>query len=84
MIDLKNIDDVRSLQSNLRASLQTPPGQEVLKWLEGVCGWFDFHDTDSNMILIKHGRRSVLAEIKTLLDCTPEQISAIAKEQQNA
>ena len=80
MINLKNIDDVKALQSNLRASLDTPPGKEVISFLEEICGWYDFSETDPNLILIKHGKRSVLATIKTLLECNPEQIVALTKE----
>lgn len=81
MINLTNIDDVKGLQSNLRASLGTPQGKEVIKFLEEICGWYDFAEVDPNMILIKHGKRQVLATIKTLLDCTPDQIVALTKEQ---
>ena len=80
MINLSNPEDVRGLQSNLRASLGTPQGQEVMKYLEELCGWFDFQDTDPNTILIKHGKRQVLATIKTLLEHSPEQIVALTKE----
>jgi hypothetical protein len=81
MINLSNPDEVRALQSNLRASLDTLQGREVMKWLEAdICGWYDFQETDPNMILIKHGKRQVLATIKTLLKLTPEQIVALSKE----
>lgn len=79
MIDLKNIEDVRMLQSNLRASMDTPQGKEVISFLEECCGWYDFSETDPDMILIKHGKRQVLATIKTLLKLNPEQIVLIAK-----
>src|SRR3990167_417647 len=81
MIDLRNIDDVKALQSNLRASLDTPQGKEVVKWLEEICGWYDFSETDPNMILIKHGKRGVLATIKTLLKLSPEQIVALTNKE---
>ena len=81
MIDLKDIEAVRGLQSNLRASLGTPAGQEVVKFLEEICGWYDFAETEPNMILIKHGKRQVLATIKTLLEINPEQVVALTKEQ---
>ena len=81
MIDLKSRDDVAGLQSNLRASLDTPQGKEVIKFLEEICGWYDFMETDPNMILIKHGKRQVLATIKTLLKLNPDQIVALAKKE---
>lgn len=80
MIDLNNLTDVISLQSNLRASLGTPQGQEVVRFLEEICGWYDFNEIDPTMILIKHGKRQVLATIKTLLELSPEQIVALTKE----
>lgn len=80
MIDLKNIDEVKTLQSNLRASLGTSQGLEVIAWLEQLCGWYDFNDIEPNLLLIKHGKRSVLATIKTLLELTPDQIVAIANQ----
>ena len=79
MIDLTKLEDVRMLQSNLRSSLDTPQGKEVICFLEEICGWYDFSETDSNMILIKHGKRAVLATIKTLLKLNPEQIVAISQ-----
>ncbi|GEM_PF-4672748 len=81
MIYLTNIDDVRALQSNLRASLDTPQGKEVIEFLEQLCGWYDFIETDPNMILIKHGKRQVLATIKTLLKFNPDQIVALSEKE---
>lgn len=80
MINLANINDVRALQANLRATLDTTPGKEVIRFLEGICGWYDFKETDPNAILIAHGKRQVLATIKTLLELNPEQIVQVAKE----
>lgn len=81
MIDLTNLDEVRGLQSNLRATLDTPAGKEVIKFLEELCGWYDFIETDPDTILIKHGKRQVLATIKTLLKLTPEQIVAFIEKE---
>lgn len=79
-MSLQNIDDIRILQSNLRATLGTDAGKEVIKFLEEICGWYDFSETDDKMILMKHGKRQVLATLKTLLRLTPEQIVALQKE----
>jgi hypothetical protein len=84
MIDLSSLEDVKGLQANLRPLFQGAPGKEVMKFLEQVCGWYDFKDSDTNSILIKHGKRQVLATIKTLLEVSPEQIVALTKEQYNA
>ena len=82
MINLQNIEAVRMLQSNLRASLGTAQGKEVISWLEEICGWYDFSEVDPNMILIKHGKRQVLATIKTLLKLNPEQIVELTLEKE--
>lgn len=77
MIDLSNIEDVKGLQSNLRASLGTPAGEEVIKFLEEICGWYDFSETDPNRLLVQNGKRQILATIKTLLKLHPDQIVAL-------
>lgn len=81
MIDLSNIDDVKGLQANLRATLDTPAGKEVMKWLEEICGWYDFYDVEPAIIQIKQGKRSVLATIKTLLDHKAEEIVALTNKE---
>ena len=82
MIDLKDIEVVRTLKSNLRSSLETDAGKEVMKFLEGLCGWYDFYETDPNKILIAHGKRQVLATLKTLIDSTSDQIVALTRERE--
>ena len=47
-----------------------------MAYLEEICGWYDFSDVDPNIVMIKHGKRQVLATIKTLLELSPEQIVA--------
>lgn len=81
MTDLTKIEAVTALKQNLRATLETDAGAEVIKFMEEVCGWYDFRDTDPNTILINHGKRQVLATIKTLMRLSPEQIVAMTKEQ---
>ena len=79
MIDLKDLKEVKSLQSNMRVVFGSEHGKEVMKFLEQLCGWFDFSQTDPNLILIQHGKRQVLATIKTLLDVNSEQIVALTQ-----
>lgn len=81
MINLGRVDEVRALQANLRASLGTPQGKEVVKFLEELCGWYDFSAQDETQILIQHGKRQVLATIKTLLDVPAEQVVAITQKE---
>ena len=80
MRDLTDIEYVKGLKGNLRAVFETDAGGEVIKFLEQLCGWYDFKEREPNAILIAHGKRQMLATIKTLLELTPEQIVAIAKE----
>ena len=77
---LTDINYVKGLQSNLRAVFATPPGVEIMKFLERLSGWYDFHESDPDKILIAHGKRQVLATIKTLIDASPEQIVTLAVE----
>jgi hypothetical protein len=78
MIDLKNLDQVKGLQSNMRTVFESPSGKEVISFLEHICGWYDFKETDRDAIMMGHGKRQVLATIKTLLKHSAEQIQAIA------
>lgn len=81
MTDLGNIETVRTLKSNLRASLDTPQGKEVIKFLEEVCGWYDFSEAETDIILIRTGKRQVLATIKTLLEQPAETIVALTQKE---
>lgn len=83
MIQLADIEYVKGLKTNIRATLETEPGKEVVKFLEQLCGWYDFSAKEPNDILISHGKRQVLATIKTLIEFPAEQIVAITKEQIN-
>lgn len=79
MINLKDLKEVKSLQSNMRVVFGNEHGKEVMKFLEQLCGWYDFQHIDPNLILIQHGKRQVLATIKTLLDVNAEQIVALTQ-----
>ena len=81
MINLQSLEDVKGLQSNLRASLGTPQGEEVMKFLETHFCFYDFSDMEVNHILIKNGARQVIATIKTLLEQPAEQIVALANKE---
>lgn len=79
MIDLTNIKDVKGLQSNLHAVFDGPAGKEAMKFLEHICGWYDFAETDPDVICNLNGRRQVLATIKTLLEHPAEQVKLVAE-----
>jgi hypothetical protein len=80
MIDLTKLDQIKGLQQNMRQVFENPTGQEVMKFLEQVSGWYDFNETDREKILVAHGRRQVLATIKSLLDHPAEHIQQLAKQ----
>ncbi len=84
MINLTDIDYVKGLQSNLRTTLDTPQGKEVMKFLEEACGWYQsvFDPTSKEMTLINDGKRQVVATIKTLLRLTPEEVVTWARNKE--
>lgn len=81
MIDFKNIEDVKRVQQAIRGVYDGPHGKDAMKFMEQICGWFDFQETDKDIILMQHGKRQVLATIKTFLTLNPEQIVALAKKE---
>jgi len=83
-MNLTDLNYVKGLQSNLRASLDTPQGQEVMKFLEEACGWYQsvFDPTSKEMTLINDGKRQVVATIKTLLRLTPEEVVIWARSKE--
>jgi hypothetical protein len=81
MTDLSNLAHVKKIQSDMRSTFDSPAGQEVMKFLEEVCGWYDFSQIDPNAVLVAHGKRQVLASIKTLLKHSAEEIQSIARQQ---
>ena len=87
MIDLTDIDTVKTICGNIRTTFDTPQGKETMKLLEETCGWYEsiFDPDHKDLILINAGRREVVATIKTFLIQPPEQIVAMAlqKEQHN-
>lgn len=83
MKNLTDIEYVKTLKANLRTTLETDAGKKVIEFLEDLCGWYDFNDSEVNDILIKHGGRRILATLKTVIKLSPEQVVALAiqKEQ---
>jgi hypothetical protein len=81
MTDLSNLSHVKRIQGELRQVFESPSGQEVMKFLEEICGWYDFSREEPNAILMAHGKRQVLATLKTLLNCSAEQVQLVAKQQ---
>ena len=79
IIDLTDLKQVRMIQQEMHQVFDSPSGKEVMRFLEQACGWYDFSGTDPDAILIAHGKRQVLATIKTLLDHPAEQVKLVAE-----
>lgn len=84
MIDLTDINYVKTLKSDVHATFDTPAGKEVLQFLEKACGWYDSVLTPDNpdLTLINDGKRQVLATIKTILELSPDQIIAMVNKKE--
>ncbi len=82
--DLKDIEYVKALQSNLHVMFDGSPGKEVMLFLETSCGWYEsiFDPVNRDMILINAGKREVVATLKTLLKEKPETIVAMVKQKE--
>jgi hypothetical protein len=82
MRQLTDINYVKALQSDLRATLDTPHGKRVMEFLEETCGFYTsvFDPINRDVTLVNEGRRQVVATLKTLLRLTPEQIIALANQ----
>ena len=78
-MNLSDVKYVKALQSNMRVAFDGPPGKEVLKFLESLCGWYDFSEKETNTMLIATGKRQVLATIKTILEKDANEIAKLAK-----
>jgi hypothetical protein len=79
-MNLSDPREVKAIQTMLRANPISEP--IVMKFLEELCGWFDFHEEDKDRILMFHGKRQVLATLKTLLEFSPEQVAEVAKQKE--
>jgi hypothetical protein len=84
MKDLTNINYVKGLQSNLRASLDTPQGKEVMLFLEELVGYdmSIFDPTSKENTWVRDGGRQLVATIRTLLKQSAEDIVLLAKEKE--
>lgn len=78
MIDLTHPEEVKKIQDSLRIIFGSAQGKDFMEFLEQLCGWYDFGDIDTNTILIKAGKRQVLATLKTLISLNPNEVAQIA------
>lgn len=72
---------VSGLKSNFHATFDTPQGKEVMMFLEQTCCWYKsvWSPNQPDLTLINDGKRQVVATIKTILECSPEQICSLAE-----
>ena len=81
MIDLKDLDQVRGLKSNLHATFESPQGKEALEFMKQLGGWYPtvFDSFDTNEIIARDANRRLLGTIRTILELSPEQIVSLAE-----
>ena len=82
--DLKDIEYVKALQSNLHVMFDGSPGKEVMLFLEDAVGYHAsvYDPASRENTWIQDGKRQVLATLKTLLKEKPETIVAMVKQKE--
>lgn len=81
-IDLGDIEQVRGLKSNLHVVFDSPQGQEVMKFMQQLGGWYPsvFDSFETNEIIARDANRRLLGTIRTVMELAPEQVVALAKQ----
>lgn len=76
MVDFTDRDSVKNLKANMHVCFDTPPGKEVMDFLERICNWYPSagDPVETNEVIGRDARRQALATIKTILKCSPEQL----------
>lgn len=84
MIDLTNDIEVRQIKSDLHVVFDTPQGKEVMKFMQQLGGWFPnvWDSMDTNDIVARDANRRLIGTIRTMLELSPEQIIALAKQKE--
>jgi hypothetical protein len=83
-MDLTNYEYVVGLKSNLNLVFDNPPGQEVFSFLEEIGSWYpkQWDSMETNAIIARDANRRLLGTLRTIMQLEPEQIIALAKEQE--
>lgn len=83
MIDLAKIEDVKTLKANLRATFETAQGKESMKFIEQIGSWYPkvTDSTETNDIISRDANRRLIGTLKTILECSAEQIVELAKQE---
>jgi len=73
------LQEVKEIQSNIRAVFNTPAGEKVMEFLEQACGWYEsvFSPSNRDLTLINDGKRQVVGTLKTFQKFSPEEILKI-------
>lgn len=84
-MDLKDIDYVKGLKSNLHICFDSPSGKEAMKFIERIGRWYpNVLDTnETNDIIARDANRRLIGTLKTILECSAEQIIALAQQKEN-
>jgi hypothetical protein len=84
MISLRDINEVRGIQSNLRSTFESPQGKEAMRIIEQIGSWTPsvFDSIETNEVIARDANRRLIGTIKTLLELSPEQIVAMANQEE--
>ena len=80
MVNLSDAEYVKGLKSNLHVTFESPQGQEVMKFIEVIGGWYPsiLDPSDTNSIIARDANRRLIGTIKSVMNLTPEQIVSLA------
>ena len=84
-MDMKDLESVRALKSNLSATFDSPQGKEAMLFMERIGAWYPtiFDANDTNAIIARDANRRLIGTIKTVLRLSPEQIVKMAEQADN-
>ena len=82
MINLNRIEEVKAIKSNMHAVFGSPQGKEVMKFIEDIGGWTPtiFDSEETNAIIARDANRKLIGTLKTILELSPEQLQALAQQ----
>lgn len=81
-MSLSNPEYVNALQANLRATFDTPHGKEVMRFMEKIGSWTPtvLDSSETNEIIARDANRRLIGTLKTIMQCSVDQIVALSKE----
>lgn len=73
---------IDSLKQSYHALFDTPQGEEVMEHLESICNWYPtvYDSKETNEVIMRDAKRQVLATIKTILTCSPNQLHILMSD----